>query len=212
MAEVGKQRLVGILLVLLAITISAFFLVKNTNNHTGVQSEKIAPVFNSKIATVDDNIVVNALEILVDPHNLGDGVPLEVKGPTTDKPVIKASSIKSISVTLKKPALEKVKAPTVNIVKSLNEKVPIQKPKKANVNEPEWVIQLASFRVRGKAQALQVKVGTLGYKSYIQSIKNSEGKTFYRLRIGPQFNEKMVSSIVRKIKKHLKLTPQIIKM
>ena len=85
-------------------------------------------------------------------------------------------------------------------------------PKKVNTNQAKWIIQLASFRVIGKAQALQLKVKALGYKSSIQSVKNSEGKTFYRLRIGPELNEKVVSIIVRKIKQHLHLTPQIIKI
>ena len=208
----GKQRLVGTLLVLLTIAISAFFLVKNANNHAEVQNEEIALAFNSKIETVDDNVVMDELEILVDPHNLGGGMPSPIMAEKKGKIESKLTLTNSKIVTSKKPNLEKVKVPIVNVVKSSKQIASIEKPKKVNINQAKWIIQLASFRAIGKAQALQVKVKALGYKSSIQSVKNKEGKTFYRLRIGPELNEKVVSIIVRKIKQHLKLTPQIIKI
>ena len=217
MAEVGKQRLVGTLLVLLTIAISAFFLVKNANNHAEVKNEETALAFNSKIETVDDNVVMDQLETLVDPHNLRGAMPspimpspimAEKKGKLESKLTLTNSTI----VTSKKPNLEKVKVPIVNVVKSSKQIASVQKPKKVNIKQAKWIIQLASFRAIGKAQALQIKVNALGYKSSIESVKNREGKTFYRLRIGPELNEKMVSIIVRKIKQHLKLTPQIIKI
>ena len=212
MAEVAKQRLVGTLLVLLTIVISAFFLVKNANNHAEVQNEEAAPAFNMKIETVDDNVVKDDLEILVDPHNLGSTLPSQVKAEKNDNPEVKLTSTNSRTVTLKKPNVEKEKEQVAKVIKSSEEVGPVQKSKKVNTNQAKWIIQLASFRVIGKAQALQLKVKALGYKSSIQSVKNSDGKTFYRLRIGPELNEKMVSIIVRKIKQHLNLTPQIIKI
>ena len=212
MAEVAKQRLVGTLLVLLTIVISAFFLVKNANNHAEVQNEEAAPAFNMKIETVDDNVVKDDLEILVDPHNLGSTLPSQVKAEKNDNPEIKLTSTNSRTVTLKKPNVEKEKEQVAKVIKSSEEVGPVQKSKKVNTNQAKWIIQLASFRVIGKAQALQLKVKALGYKSSIQSVKNSDGKTFYRLRIGPELNEKMVSIIVSKIKQHLNLTPQIIKI
>ena len=212
MAEVGKQRLVGTLLVLLTIATSAFFLVKNANNHAEVQNEEPALVFNTKIETVDDNVVMDELEILVDPHHLGGAMPSPVTAENKGKLESKLTLTDSKNVTSKKPNLEKVKVAIVKIVKSSKEIASVQKPKKVNINQAKWIIQLASFRIIGKAQALQVKVKALGYKSSIQSVKNREGKTFYRLRIGPELNEKVVSIIVRKIKQHLKLTPQIIKI
>ena len=208
----AKQRLVGTLLVLLTIVISAFFLVKNANNHAEVQNEEAAPAFNMKIETVDDNVVKDDLEILVDPHNLGSTLPSQVKAEKNDNPEIKLTSTNSRTVTLKKPNVEKEKEQVAKVIKSSEEVGPVQKSKKVNTNQAKWIIQLASFRVIGKAQALQLKVKALGYKSSIQSVKNSDGKTFYRLRIGPELNEKMVSIIVRKIKQHLNLTPQIIKI
>ena len=208
----GKQRLVGTLLVLLTIAISAFFLVKNANNHAEVKNEETALAFNSKIETVDDNVVMDQLEILVDPHNLRGAMPSPIMAEKKGKIESKLTLTNSTIVTSKKPNLEKVKVPIVNVVKSSKQIASVQKPKKVNIKQAKWIIQLASFRAIGKAQALQIKVNALGYKSSIESVKNREGKTFYRLRIGPELNEKMVSIIVRKIKQHLKLTPQIIKI
>ena len=208
----GKQRLVGTLLVLLTIAISAFFLVKNANNHAEVKNEETALAFNSKIETVDDNVVMDQLETLVDPHNLRGAMPSPIMAEKKGKLESKLTLTNSTIVTSKKPNLEKVKVPIVNVVKSSKQIASVQKPKKVNIKQAKWIIQLASFRAIGKAQALQIKVNALGYKSSIESVKNREGKTFYRLRIGPELNEKMVSIIVRKIKQHLKLTPQIIKI
>ena len=212
MSEVAKQRLVGTLLVLLAIIVSAFFLIENANNHAEAQNEQITPAFNLDIETVDDNVVLDELEILVDPHNLGSTLPSEVKAEKSDKSEVKLTSANFKIVTLKKPRVERDKEPIVKVVKSSKETAPVQKSKKINANQARWIIQLASFRVKGKAQALQIKVKALGYKSAIEPVKNSDGTTFYRLRIGPELNEKEVSIIVRKIKQHLNLTSQIIKI
>ena len=212
MSEVAKQRLVGTLLILLAIIVSAFFLIENANNHAEAQNEQITPAFDLKIETVDDNVVMDELEILVDPHILGSTLPSEVKAEKSDKPEVKLTSANYKIVTLKKPKVEKEKEPVVKVVKSSKETAQVQKSKKINVNQAKWIIQLASFRVKGKAQALQIKVKALGYKSSIESVKNSDGTTFYRLRIGPELNEKVVRIIVRKVKQHLNLTPQLIKI
>lgn len=210
MSEVAKQRLVGTLIVFLAIIICAFFLVKNANKHAEVKNEQITPAFNLNIETVDDNVVMDELEILVDPHNLTNTMPFNVKVEKIDKLEVNPTSANSKKLTLKKPNVEK--EAIVKVMKSSKEIVPVQKSKKKNTNQAKWIIQIASFRVIGKAQTLQIKVRALGYKSSIEPVKNSEGTTFYRLRIGPELDETVVSIIVRKIKQHLDLTPQIIKI
>ena len=212
MSEVLKQRLVGTLLVLLVVIISAFLLVKNANDKADVQNAQVVPVSNPKIETVDDNVFVDELEKLIDPHNMGNIISSEVKGLGSKESIIKGVPPKPQNLATKKPTIEKVKASIVKVAKPTKETAPISKLKKKKINKPEWLIQLASFSVRGKAQALKVKVKALGYKSSIVPIKNSEGRTFYRLRVGPESDEKIVNSIVSKVKKHLKLTPQIIKM
>ena len=212
MSEVLRQRLVGTLLVMLVIIASAFLLVKNANDKADVQNAQIVPKINPKIEIIDDNVFVDELEKLIDPHNMGNIISLEVEGLGSKESIIKRAPPKSQNLTTKKPIIEKVQASIGKVAKPTKETAPISKLKKKKTNKPEWLIQLASFSVRGKAQALKVKVKALGYKSSIVPIKNSEGRTFYRLRVGPESDEKIVNSIVSKVKRHLKLTPQIIKM
>lgn len=221
MADAVKQRLVGALLVLSVIIIAAFFLVKNANNNVEEQSELVLPELESTIETVDDNIVIADHETLLDPHKLGYDVVATAKGQVNEKQTNIASSIKP---SAKPIALEKVvaakiaepikaKAPITKAVEPVKEIVPAPpKAKVADTNQPQWLIQLASFGVQENAQALQKKVKTLGYTSTIQAIKNSQGKTIYRLRVGPESNKQTVDTIVSKVKQHLKLTPQVIKL
>jgi DedD protein len=221
MADEAKQRLVGALLVLSVIIIAAFFLVKNANNNVEEQSELVLPELESTIETVDDNIVIADHETLLDPHKLGYDVVATAKGQVNEKPTNIASSIKP---SAKPIALEKVvaakiaepikaKAPITKAVKPVKESAQAPpKAKVANTNQPQWLIQLASFGVQANAQALQKKVKTLGYSSTIQAIKNSQGKMIYRLRVGPESNKQRVDTIVSKVKQHLKLTPQVIKL
>lgn len=232
MADEAKQRLVGALLVLSVIIIAAFFLVKNANNNVDEQSELVLPKLESTIETVDDNVVISEQETLIDPHKLGDDVVAAAKEHVNEKPSKLESSIKPAEkpVTLKKVVAAKVveptkaqtpvvkvvkplkaKAPIAKVVKPVKEIVPTPKAKVANTSQPQWIIQLASFGVQANAQALQKKVKTLGYESTIQAIKNSQGKTVYRLRVGPESNKLTVDNIVSKVKQHLKLNPQVIK-
>ena len=77
---------------------------------------------------------------------------------------------------------------------------------------PQWTIQLASFGVKDNATALQKKIKKLGYQANIQGAENSQGKMIYRVRIGPESSRQSVDAIVSKVKQHLQLTPQVIKL
>lgn len=194
MADEAKQRLVGALLVLSVIIIAAFFLVENANNNIEEQSELVLPELESTIETVDDNVVISEQEKLLDPHKLGSDVVAAAKEHVNEKP----AKLKSLIKPTEKSVVLKEAVPTLNA-------------KVGNSNQPQWLIQLASFGVQANAQALQKKVKTLGYESTIQAIKNSEGKMVYRLRVGPESNKQTVDTIVSKVKQHLKLTAQVIK-
>jgi DedD protein len=219
MADEAKQRLVGALLVLTVIIVAAFFLVENANNNIEEQSELVLPELESTIETVDDNAVISEQETLLDPHKLGSDVVAAAKEHVNEKPAKLKLLIKPTEkpVVLKKVVVAKVveatktKAPIAKVVKPVKEAVPTPKAKVDNSNQPQWLIQLASFGVQANAQALQKKVKILGYESTIQAIKNSEGKMVYRLRVGPESNKQTVDTIVSKVKQHLKLTAQVIK-
>lgn len=221
MADAVKQRLIGALLVLFIIIIAAVILVKNANDNVEGQEKLVLPEQNSTIETVDDNVIVSDQEVLLDPHELGDDVVAVAKGheieaistPTqsTEKatPLQKiAPKVEPVKVVEPVEAAEPIKPKPVDVKKEV---VKVIKTVPKTTNGPEWVIQLASFGVKGNAEALQKKVKTLGYQSTIQPIQTSQGKTVYRLNIGPESNRQTVDMIVSKVKQHLRLSPQVIK-
>ncbi|TDR16842.1 SPOR domain-containing protein [Marinicella litoralis] len=67
-----------------------------------------------------------------------------------------------------------------------------------------WVIQLGSFSEKSNAIELRNKVSAAGFRGFVDVIVNSQGKSFYRLRVGPLMEkidaEKTKSEIQSKLK------------
>lgn len=222
-----KQRLVGALLVLFVILIAATILVKNANDNVAETTEVDLPVFESSIETDESEVIETEQEALLDPHNLGEDVAAAIEDTAVIEALnAKAEPIKQVveqakqavdpvtPVETKPEPVEKVAVkapepkPTPKVVSTPKPKAVVKKEDTG----PKWLIQLASFGVKDNALALQKKVKKLGYQSDIQSAKNSQGKLIHRVRIGPETNNKQVDVIVSKVKQHLKLTPQVIKL
>ena len=222
MADMTKQRLIGALLVLAVILIAALVLVKNANDNIEETSEVALPKFESSIQSSDSEVIDVEQETLIDPHNLGDDVTAaindnRVREAVTAKIDAVINETKPMADTSKpevKPVLipeEKVAA--VKKAEPKKKVVPETKPlTKAKLVGPQWVIQLASFGVKDNAESLQKKVKKLGYIANIQAAKNSQDKLIYRLRIGPEADRNKVDEIVSKMKQHLQLNPQVIKL
>ena len=223
-----KQRLVGALLVLFVILIAATILVKNANDNVAETTEVDLPVFESSIESAESEVIETEQEALLDPHDLGADVAaaiedtavkeaLEVKADPIQQVIEQAKqAVAPVTAVETKPELVKEKVvvskpepkPTPKVVS-------VPEPKTVVTKEdtgPKWLIQLASFGVKDNALALQKKVKKLGYQSDIQSAKNSQGKLIHRVRIGPETDNKQVDVIVSKVKQHLKLSPQVIKL
>ena len=228
MADMTKQRLVGALLVLFVILIAATILVKNANDNVAETTEVDLPVFESSIESAESEVIETEQEALLDPHDLGADVAaaiedtavkeaLEVKAEPIQQVIEQAKqAVAPVTAVETKPELVKEKVvvskpepkPTPKVVS-------VPEPKTVVTKEdtgPKWLIQLASFGVKDNALALQKKVKKLGYQSDIQSAKNSQGKLIHRVRIGPETDNKQVDVIVSKVKQHLKLSPQVIKL
>lgn len=62
---------------------------------------------------------------------------------------------------------------------------PAAKPKPAATPEKGWVAQVGSFSSKSNAYGLRDKLRKKGFSSFVDSIKNN-GKTTYRVRIGPE--------------------------
>jgi DedD protein len=232
MADMTKQRLVGALLVLFVILIAATILVKNANDNVAETSEVDLPAFESSIETAESEIIEAEQETLLDPHDLGEDVAAAIEGTAVKKALNTAAEPVKKAITPTEQVIEEIVATSKPVVaetkpKPSEQKAIAKKPESKPVPKlvatpkpvvktiatgPQWVIQLASFGVKDNALALQKKVKKLGYQSEIQSAKNSQGKLIHRLRIGPEPDNKKVDAIVSKVKQHLRLTPQIIKL
>lgn len=220
MADALKQRLIGALLVLFIIIIAAFILVQNANDNVDGQQELVLPEPSATIETVDENVILSDREVLLDPHKLGDDVVAVAKEEVTVKTAVPVIIEKDKSALKKIPTespakVSEIKNPAAPIIKKevkpVKEAVQVVKPVPTTNTGPQWIIQVASFGVEGNAQALQKKVKTLGYQSTIETVKTDQGKTIYRLKIGPESNKQTVDTIVSKVKQHLRLTAQVIK-
>lgn len=228
MADITKQRLVGALLVLFVILIAATILVKNARDNVAETTEVDLPVFESSIETYETEVIETEQEAILDPHSLGEDVAAAIKDTAINKALnAKAEPLKQF-VEQAKQAVEPVtavKTTPESTIENVVVKAPEPKPTPKVISTPKpravvkkedtgtrWLIQLASFGVKDNAVALQKKVKKLGYQSDIQSAKNSQGKLIHRVRIGPETNNKQVDVIVSKVKQHLKLMPQLIKL
>lgn len=239
MADMAKQRLVGALLVLSVIVITAFFLVKSANDQVEETQPIALPDNNLPIEAIEPELLEADPEVALDPHGLAD----EVAAVIEDKAVLEAIDIEAKAMQAASQKEQQITAKTNEAVQKIKQQpiqstvklpkpeapkasVPVKEVKQAVVSEsqpkvtqtkkveptgPKWDIQLASFSVKENALGLQSSVKRLGYESELQTIKNSQGKTIYRVRIGPVMDSSTVDSIVAKVKQHLRLQPQVIK-
>lgn len=77
--------------------------------------------------------------------------------------------------------------------------------------EPElsaWVVQVANFTSKKKAERLQSNLRKKGFPAFMQSDK-SEGKTIYKVQVGPELNQAQAESVAAEVEKKFKLTGTI---
>lgn len=217
-----KQRLIGALLVLTVILITALVLVKNANDNIDETAVIDLPDFESSIQTVEPDVIDLQQEALIDPHSLGDDVAAAIESDAVKeavtakaKPATKVIVVPPVAdpklVEEPKPGVEQAIAKKT-VSAPVKKTAPTSKAIKAEVTGSQWVIQLASFGVKSNAEAMQKKVKKLGYESRIEALENSQGKMIYRVKIGPESDRQKVDEIVSKAKQHLRLSPQVIKL
>ena len=227
-----KQRLIGALLVLSVILIAALMLVKNANNNIEQTTEVALPEFESSMQTTDGEIIDGQQEALIDPHGLGQDVAAAIEDDSVREAITATAPevVKETKAVVQQPAPAKLPEAKPAVVSKpkpvvVKPKSTIKKPEpkqkavqtakpqtQAKILGPQWTIQLASFGVKDNATALQKKIKKLGYQANIQGAENSQGKMIYRVRIGPESSRQSVDAIVSKVKQHLQLTPQVIKL
>lgn len=153
-------------------------------------------------------------------------IPMILDGRSIDKHTIDIDDSPNAGVKLilpKLPAEQSVKEPTVDI------KLPSQAKPEATISSPSepkqpddnkqqsveqknatsdssklFMIQIASFSELKKSQELTKKLKQAGYKAFMKSSKVA-GKTFYRVRIGPESSRSNALLIRNQIKQKIGL-------
>ncbi len=67
-----------------------------------------------------------------------------------------------------------------------------------------WIVQLGSFTEEDNAQALNKKLRTAGYPSFVEPLKR-DGKISYRVRVGPEIKRSEADSLLKKLKEKMQL-------
>ena len=203
MTSIQQQRLVGLGLLLLLISVVAFFLISSANENHQAEVEQEAKQdedFASLVEPLEDEqveVVSAQQEALVDPHQLADSTPKQpvVSEPVKpQKPVVKQPEVK--------PEIEKVVTETKQVVK------PVEK---IIASSERWTAQLASFSKKTNADALAEKVKSKGYDVELLTGK-SGNKTIYRVRLKSEANKASIEQKAETLKKSMNLNPQVFKV
>ncbi|KAA3649085.1 MAG: SPOR domain-containing protein [Proteobacteria bacterium] len=68
-----------------------------------------------------------------------------------------------------------------------------------------WVVQLGSFAAKNNALDLRNKLKLAGFTAFVDQIKNNQGESRYRLRVGPFIDRDQASQVKQQITDKLKL-------
>lgn len=191
MNDTLKKRLVGaVVLVSLAVILIPLFL-KGSGEHSSM------PTFGSNVPK-EPNYDFKTIEIPLQ-------VPPDQEDGTHSEQVRVVESPKDAAVP--SPEVAKAKAPSVAITpapaaspvpKTTSPAVQPQPPAEAG---PEaWVVQVGSFGNTKNAFALRDTLRGKGFNAFVEKVE-ADGKTVYRVRIGPQLTRENAEMVQGKLAK-----------
>ncbi|WP_455374707.1 SPOR domain-containing protein [Kaarinaea lacus] len=150
----------------------------------------------------DDSTTLAKTEpVKPEPSTKESAAPGESK--TTDTPATVAEAQKAPEKIPDAPAADKVTKP---------ESKPVEKPVTAPVTTTAskkpvvsgWAVQLGSFSVQKNALKLRDSLRKKGYASFVEEY-TSNGKTSYRVRVGPELTRDLANELKKKLKAETKL-------
>lgn len=68
-----------------------------------------------------------------------------------------------------------------------------------------WVVQVGSFSSARNAHALRDKLRKLGHASFVEAVKDKQGKTVYRVRVGPEVRRDLAEKLQQRLARDAKL-------
>lgn len=184
MDEGLKRRLVGAtVLVSLIVIFVPMLLDDDPVIETGIYKTNIPPMperdFSSKVVPSDDESLA-----LPPPERRPEIVPLKRPPVVGETPAIKPSTTPD-----KKTEPEKVA-----------KEAPVVQPR---VGLTAWVVQVGSFSNRENAEKLVAQIRKMKYAAFMEQA-DVDGKTLFRVKVGPEIDRKLAEKMLAKLNKDLK--------
>jgi len=174
-----KERLVGAA-VLVAIAVIFIPIIFTDSPETEVISGSNIPVkpetnFNSRIVPV------------IESDDKDSSAPIAQKD---DGLIIEQKVVAEKVISAKETNAEKISKTEIDV--------------KATVGVSAWIVQLGSFTDEDNAQSLNKKLREAGYPAFVEPLKRN-GKTSYRVRVGPEIKRSEADKLLKKLKEKMKL-------
>lgn len=209
-----KQRLIGalVLIALAVIFIPVFFdrdRIDPLDHQTRIP---IAPIVESiDIKKPVNNIKVEPAKppkFLFSPREESSVDTDIVTAKKADKVDIKNDKKTPLEAVKKIKDVLKVDKPSAKVTKlAVKEKQSVLDAKGMPVS---WVLQVASFSEKERAESLQKKLNKEGYQAYIETVPTPNGSRS-RLFVGPKLDKAKLEKIQKAIEKKYKLKALILK-
>lgn len=71
----------------------------------------------------------------------------------------------------------------------------------ANVKSEKYLVQVASLMSERRANSLSVGINANGYRAYVEGFSFRDGRTLYRVRVGPYENRFFADQVARELRK-----------
>jgi DedD protein len=188
-----KERLVGAA-VLVAVAVIFIPIIFTDSPETEVISgsnipEKPVKNFSSRIVPViesDDKTSSTTISRKnAESKNIEPG-----KSKKNDDPIVKQKVVAEKLISAKETNAEKISKTEIDV--------------KASVGVSAWIVQLGSFTDEDNAQSLNKKLREAGYPAFVEPLKRN-GKTSYRVRVGPEIKRSEADKLLKKLKEKMKL-------
>ncbi len=183
-----KERLVGAaVLVVIAVIFIPMLLTGPTDSSSITKTnipERPAEKFSSKLIPLNDSLK-----------------PIKEDNPTAEMNI---ESDPVVEVTE-----EKVEEPTKTVSETAEKNIATEAAKeKIITNKPvgltAWVVQLGSFASKVNADKLNLSLRKSGFPAFVEPLTKN-GKTSYRVRVGPEILRADADALLKKIKSKMKL-------
>lgn len=158
------------------------------------------PQAMKKIAPVDDKVDVAVIEATPE-------IDKKAKPVAETKPASKPSTVTESDKPEKtQPAEQKTTAKPAASTTTAKMKTakPEAKPKAKQPIVSGWVVQLGSFSVEKNALKLRDKLRKNGHASFVEAYER-DGKTSYRVRVGPELTRELAGELKTQLKKETKI-------